>query len=143
MTYKNIKFTDSEVMRSLEALAVKKGLVEPQKKQAAALKTASKKEAKSPSSSVDANIASLCEGLRSKGFDKYADEIESKFFVYKSAEAAYYNVTGETGEDMVNRFHPDGSVALKDVEGDATVETILDQRKLIEEILNKKPTGKL
>jgi len=143
MTYKNIKFTDSEVMRSLETLAVKKGLVEPQNKPTVSVKTASKKEVKSPSSSVDANIASLCEGLRSKGFDKYASEIESKFLTYKSAEAAYYNVTGETGEDMVNRFHPDGSVSLKDVEGDATIETILDQRKLIEEILKKKPTGKL
>jgi hypothetical protein len=140
MTYKNIKFTDSEVMRSLEALSVKKGLIEPQKKQAAPVKKSSKKETRSPSTSLDANIASLCEGLRSKGFDKYADEIESKFFTYKSAEAEYYNVTGETGEDMVNRFHPDGSVELKDVEGDATVETILDQRKLIEEILKKRST---
>lgn len=130
-------------MRSLEKLALEKGLVAPSEDSSVpVVKTASKKELK-PTNNIDADIAALCDGLRAKGFKRYADEVESKFFALKTAESSGYNVILETGEDLVNAFHPEGSVRIKGVEGDATVETILDQRKIIEKIIAKKPTGKL
>jgi hypothetical protein len=54
-----------------------------------------------------------------------------------------YETTKEKGEDLVDAAHPKGSHKLEGVDGDATVETILDQHSKIVDIINKKPTGKL
>lgn len=95
------------------------------------------KKTSNPTDSLDANIAILCEGLRIKGFNRYADEIENKFFALKTAEAKLYGVRKGDAEDLINAAHPDGSVKIKGVAGDATVETIIDQKKIIEDILKK------
>src|SRR4051812_13432544 len=98
MTYKNTKFEDSAVMRSLEKLAVKKGLVKPEELK----KEASAKPAPSfaPTQNVSQNILKLCSGLRSQGFESYANELERKFLTLKQAE------------NMMDIAHPEGSVKL-------------------------------
>ncbi len=127
MTYKNTKFEDSPVMRSLEKLAQKKGLIknDPFKKEASA-----PAPSYVPTENLNQNILKLCSGLRSQGFGRYASELESKFLALKAAE------------NILEEAHPEGSVTLKDMEGDATVEDCADQKKMIEDIIKKTPKGK-
>lgn len=140
MTFKNVKFDDSAVMRSLEKLAVKKGLVQPEtmKKEASAAPKTSLK----PTGDLTQDLLKLCDGLRKAGFSKYADDVETKFVQLKKAESLY-ETSKETGEGFLEDAHPEGSVKLKDMDGDATVETVADIKKKIEELVNKTPKGKL
>lgn len=138
MTYKNIKFEDSPVMRSLEKLAVKKGLVKTEVINKTAV---SKKNSLKPTENLEENILKLCSALRDSGFNKQAVEVETKFFNLKKAEHIY-DTHGETGEDVINQAHPEGSHQMKNVDGDAIIETILDRKKIMENIVSKMPTGK-
>jgi hypothetical protein len=141
MTFKHVKFEDSAVMRSLEKVASQKGLVksDPLKK------TASKQTDLFPTTNLTENILKLCEGLRHQGFNKYADELEDKFVVYKQAAAAtLYETSPEEGKDLVDAAHPKGSHHLEGLDSDeAVIETILDQHLKDTKVVEKKPTGKL
>ncbi len=141
MTYKNVKFDDSAVMRSLEKLAINKGMIKPEeiKKQAAS----KLKLDLTPSSDLSENIMKLCSGLRAGGFNKQAEEIETKFVNLKKAEVALYELTKETGEDVVERAHPDGSHEMKGLDGDATIEDLIDISKQMRQIALKPAKGKL
>lgn len=138
MTFKHGKFEDSATMRSLIKVAEQKGWVtsEPLKK------TASESIDLSPTSSLTENVLKLCAGLRQSGMHKYADEVEKNFFNYKRA-SDIYDVTGEEGKDLVDAAHPDGSHKMEGMEGDAVIETILDQHLKDTEVVEKKPSGKL
>ena len=104
--------------------------------------TLKKIEASKPNEHLTSNLLKLCNGLRAQGLTNYANILESKFMQYKTADA-FYDVSGETGEDVVNTAHPEGSHTMKGVEGDATIETILDRAKKMQEVIKKEPTGKL
>lgn len=93
--------------------------------------------------SFDENILKLCEGLRAKGFDKHAEELENKFVSYKAAANTHlYRVHDEDGEDQVHAAHPDGDAPTND--GDlGDVETIVSKHKKIVDVIQKEPTGKL
>lgn len=139
MTFKHIKFEDSVVMRSLEKLYKEKGLLkeEPLKKEAS-----SKLDLRASSNLME-NILKLCNGLRSYGLDKQANELESNYLSYKKANTLY-ETSKETGEDLINAAHPKGSHKV-DVLGDdlAIVETILDRHLKMIKVVDKVPTGKL
>ena len=101
---------------------------------------------KQEKASLDTNILTLSNKLRSSGFDKYADQLENKFLAVKQAEVHLYKVHEETGEDLVNAAHPDGdNKTIAPTKGSdlGDIETILSRHKKIEDIVNKKPTGKL
>jgi len=141
MTFKHVKFQDSAVMRSLEKVAREKGLVKEQD----LVKTASitKKADLTPSSTLTANLIKLSVGLREAGFDKYADEVETKFMAFKQADTLY-QTSKEKGEDLVEEAHPKGSHKLEGVDADEAVfETILDQHLQNIKMIDKMPTGKL
>lgn len=140
MTFKHGNFGDFVVMRSLEKLAQEKGLVSPEK----AIKTASTKVGLTPSNNFTSNILNLCAGLRASNFHKQADELESKFMIYKKSQTLY-EAFKETGEDLVDLAHPKGSHKLEGVDGgDLTViETIVDQHLKTLKMIDKMPTGKL
>lgn len=139
MTFKHIKFEDSAVMRSLEKLYKEKGLLkeEPIKKEAS-----SKLDLRASSNLME-NILKLCNGLRSYGLDKQANELELNYLSYKKANTLY-ETSKETGEDLVHSAHPKGSHKV-DVLGDdlAVVETILDNHLKMLKVVDKVPTGKL
>ncbi len=142
MTLKHIKFEDSVVMRSLERVAKEKGLV----KDPEINKTASAKKLDlSLSNNLMDNVLKLCAGLRASGFDKYANELEINFLSYKQAtQRTLYETSSETGEDVVNFAHPQGSHKLENVNSDESViETILDKHLKIVNVVNKMPSGKL
>ena len=137
MSFKHNKFEDSEIMRSLEKVAVQKGLVksEPAKEM--------RKEASnnlSATGNLTQDIVKLCSGLRASGFIAQANEIEKNFIMFKQAETLY-QTSKETGKDLVDAAHPDGSHQLKDLKH--KVLTITDRHEVLLDKVNKKPTGKL
>jgi len=127
-------------MRSLEKVAINKGLIQPDVIQ----KTASVKQADyQPTSDLMGNVVKLCQGLRQQGQDKIASELESNFLHYKQAQTMY-DTHGETGEDLIHSAHPKGSYKLDGVKSDeAVVEDILDHHLKMLEVVEKTPTGKL
>lgn len=136
MTFKHINFDDSPVMRSLERMAISK---EPKKE---IEKTASSNKPDfTPTGDFFSNLTKLCSGLRDAGLSKYADELENNYLRYKQAETAY-ETSKETGEDLVDQAHPQGSVRVGDSEY-GEIETIVDQQLRTLKIIDKNPTGKL
>lgn len=138
MTFKHDKLGNSEVMRELEAIAIKKGMMKPLQ----AVKTASVREEFSISDNFNVNVISLCNGLRARGLSKYAEELEGKYLAMKQAEAMY-DVQSKKENELLEMAHPDGSAILKDMAGDNVIETLGDQQKKMIEVLNKEPTGKV
>lgn len=140
MTFKHIPFDESSTMRSFVKVAQDKGWIksEPITKQAAK-KTANLK----PTSNLMENVIKLCDGLREKGFTKYADELETNLLTYKQAQTLY-QVSNETGDDLLGEAHPKGSHKLEDVDSkEAIFEDLLDKHKQIVQVVEKKPSGKL
>ena len=133
MTFKHITFSDSPIMRSLERVAREKGLVKPEslKKEASSFVKKSHKT----SNNLMQDLMTLCAGLRDKGYDDYAEELESHVLAYKFAAQ-------DAGEKMIQNSHPEGSPKL-DVLGDSVVENIIDQHLAMLKVVNKEPTGKL
>lgn len=143
MTYKNIPFDQSSTMRSFANLAMKKGIITPESiTKVASVNKQIVQSKLTPGPNLEENILKLCAALREKGFVKNAVEIEEKFFIMKKA-VYLYDTHGETGDDVINFAHPDGSHQMKDVEGDAMIETIIDKQKAIKNMIAKEPTGKL
>jgi DNA-binding ferritin-like protein len=141
-SHKHTKHWDSELSRSLEKVALAKGLIKPDpiQKQASLDKQTLDL---SPSRDLMNNVFKLCQGLRAEGLIKEASEVETYYLNYKQAQTLYQAHT-ETGEDVVHSAHPKGSHHLVDVSGDeATVEDILDKHKKIVKMIEKTPTGKL
>lgn len=141
MTFKHIKFQDSAIMRSLEKQALNNGSIQPD----IMVKSASTENEVVdlyPSDNLMLDLVKLCAGLRQARLNKHAEEIESKFVQYKRAQTLY-QVSKETGDDLVNAAHPDGSHQLEGVSGDSVIETILDRHQKMLDIVDKKPTGKL
>lgn len=140
----------SEVARSLEKIALEKGLIKPEpvnshKSPTEAFKTAT---ALAPTDNLAENILKLCQGLRTQGFDKYATEIEVKFLQFKQADASglydvWHHGEPQSGEEVLHQAHPDGSHKMVDVDGDAVVEDLLEKQKKIQQVILKTPTGKL
>lgn len=96
----------------------------------------------SEDSSFDENILKLCEGLRNKGFEKHARDLEEKFLNFKKADVHLYRVHDEDGDDLVEFAHPEGDTNMGDDDlGD--VETIVSKHKKIVDVIQKEPTGKL
>lgn len=138
MSFKHAQLQDSIIGRSYVKIAQEKGWVqeEPLKKEASAPDF-------HPTTNLMENILKLCRGLRQSGFDKYAEELESKFVQFKQANC-HYDVSGETGEDLIHAAHPKGSHKLEGVDSDeGTIETVLDQHMKILEKIQKMPHGKL
>ncbi len=143
MTFKHTSFSDSPTMRSLEKVAYSKGWLPEQPKLTKQAEVAPVQDLQ-PSRDLTVNLLKLCGSLRTQGFTKQADEIESKMMTYKQASVALYNVSGETGDDLLGTAHPKGSHKMLDVDSkEATFEDLLDKHMQILKVVEKKPTGKL
>lgn len=142
MSYKHTNFSDSEVFRSFEKLANDKGMIvhDP----LAHIEQLPAKSDLSLSDNLAENVLKLSAGLRAKGFSKYADELESRFLVYKEAKTHLYRAHNEDGEDVVNAAHPDGDVHIADaIDNHGDFHTTLSKHKKILDVIQKEPTGKL
>lgn len=139
MTFKHTKFEDSTTMRSLVKVAQEKGWVKEEPLQ----KTAAPKLDLKPTDNLTQNLVKLCTGLRASGFEKQAEELESKFVQYKKANS-HYEVTNEKGEDLIHDAHPEESHKMEGIDSDeATFEGILDRHVKMMQAVDEKPTGKL
>jgi hypothetical protein len=139
MTFKHTKFEDSVTMRSLTKVAQNKGWI----KEEPVVKTAAPQLDLKPSDDLTVNLLKLCNGLRASGFEKQAEELESKFVGYKRAQSLY-GISNEEGDDLVHAAHPKGSHKLENVDSnEAVFEDILDRHNQFVEVVNKKPIGKL
>lgn len=87
------------------------------------------------SNSLMDNMLKLSNGLREKGLDSYADELESNYLLYASANT--YETKG--AKKIVDDAHPKGSFEYEDVEGEAIFHTVLDTQIKMLEVLSKTP----
>ena len=128
---------ESELLRNFEKVAIKKGIVVPDKIQ----KVASIKESFNPSDDLQKDFNRLITGLRAKGYEEEADSIEDGFFIHKQAEVHLYNAFDTDGEDLLEFAHPDGEFSIGDSEY-GKIETLLTTHKKILDKIMKMPTGK-
>ena len=137
MISKHAGFIDSEVMRELEKQAIAK---EPE--QGGLVKKASANY--EPNHDITEDIIALARGLREQGFPQEARSLESKLFIYKTAETHLYRVFDEDGDDLINFSHSGGDVDIAPAkDGLGKVETIVSQHKKMRDMVAKTPTGKL
>jgi hypothetical protein len=159
MTYKSTKFHQSPVARSLEQLAIQKGLFKAQEAQKAQSEEekAPVKTASAPKSFPEKLLA-LCDGLRAGGFAVYANTLETQFLLMKKAESNLraglvkqadnqlhlYNTHGEEGKDIIEFAHPDKNKKLdKSWDDLGVIENIVEKHEKILDVVNKQPRGKL
>lgn len=157
MTYKSTKFHQSPVARSLEQLAIQKGLFKPQSEEKApVVKIAAVQKAPK---SFPERLLKLCDGLRSQGFVSYANQLETQFLLMKKAESNLrselikqgsdeqvhlYNTHNEEGKDIIEFAHPEKNKKLdKSWDDLGVIENIVERHDKILNVVNKRPKGKL
>jgi hypothetical protein len=138
MTYKNIKFSESDVMKEFEKIALDKKIIQPKIK-----KKASKIEI---SANLDVNICNLINKLSESGNFSLAEEVRSNFLEYKKAqvedaknELKMKKLASEVTNDMKRFYdsaHPEGSVKVDD-DSESVVEDLYDSHDAIMKIVNK------
>lgn len=144
MTFKQSTFDNSPVMREFAKTAQAKGLIKEDPLKKLASKTVEKKIDLKPTSNLTDNVLKLCAGLRSEGMVSYATELETNLLSYKRAQTLYDAHNGETGDDLVDAAHPNGSHKMEGINSDEAVfETILDNQLKMLKTVEKKPSGKL
>lgn len=148
MTYKHISQNESEVMQQFTKLAKEKNLIaeETQLERAArSLRNKPKSLDLSPSNNLNADLLRLCTGLREKGLVAEAGRLEARFRTLTAQNyVRMYGTDGETGEALLEWAHPEGSVEMAEAQDKhGVVEDKIQQHKMIREIVEKEPTGKL
>lgn len=140
MTF-NFKSQDGETLRNLVKNAHDKGIFKEESRISKIMKAAATAKPAvdlTPSDNVQENLLKLCSGLRERGFAAYAAKVEDRIAQLKVADVHMYDVHGETGEDLLEFAHPEGSVEVAEAEGDnGVVEDKLDEQKKLIEIVQK------
>jgi peptidoglycan hydrolase-like protein with peptidoglycan-binding domain len=102
-------------------------------------------------SADDATVASnvvnelvvLADTLENMGAIRAAMVVDKQIMEYKKAIDKLYDVTGETGEQLINSAHPGGGpIVAPAAEEGGKVETVVEEQKKIIDKINKTPTGK-
>ena len=146
MTLKHISFHESEVMRSLERIAVKQGHFDPTSEELLTSAVYKMKAAKQvqPTDNVMSDLLTLASLLRERGYEKQASELESKLGLYKTAETHLYRVHDEDGEDVLNFAHPETAVQMDDRGSPyGKVFSPTEKARIMREVVKKEPSGKL
>ena len=88
-------------------------------------------------------LVALASDLEELGANKVAQVVDKETRRFKKAMDGLYDVTGETGKDLIDEAHPGGGVVIApSQEEGGKVETIIEeQEKNIKKVL-KDPTGK-
>jgi len=88
-------------------------------------------------------LIALANDLDQMGETKIAEAIDKELALYKEAVDKLYDITGETGEQLVGEAHPGGGPTMVPAkEEGGKVETIVEQQKRNLKVVDKKPTGK-
>jgi hypothetical protein len=140
---KQSAFYQSEVLRELERQAVRKGFFDltPEEKVKLAAQAVQGQHSLEPTGDLLRDLTILAQGLRQKGYDKQADDLERKLLLFKSAEATLYHAIDETGEDLLDFAHPEGEFSVGESEL-GRVETTMSAAKKILDVVKKQPQAK-
>ena len=140
MTFKTeIKFDESPILRELEQVAIKRGMIEP----APLVKEAAVEESYASTGDLHEDVLLLVEGLRKKGFEREASDLEDKVNIHRIAETHLYRVIDEDGDDLLDFAHPEGDVEIAPSKsGLGKIWTEQSAKKEFLRVVNKKPTGK-
>jgi len=140
MTFKTvIKFDESPILRELERVAIKRGMLTP----APIVKEAAVEESYASTGDLHEDVLLLVEGLRKKGFEKEASDLEDKANLHRIAETHLYRVIDEDGDDILDFAHPEGDVEIApSSSGLGKIWTEQSAKKEFLRVVNKKPTGK-
>ncbi len=85
----------------------------------------------------------LASKLDSMGEVKAAKVVDKQISIYRKAMSQLYNVSGETGDQLIESAHPGGGNVLFETEDDGgRIETIVEEQKKNIEKAMKTPTGK-
>lgn len=133
---------DSETYRALERHAAKRGFFDTEIVKQAADQAQEVELPLEATGDLLQDLCKLADGLRAKGFDQQANTLERNILIYKSASSNLYDVTGETGDDLLDFAHPEGDVTVVGEGELAKVETQKGTAKKVREIAEKAPTGK-
>lgn len=91
---------------------------------------------------VDEFIA-LANDLDAMGETKTANAVDRELVLYKEAVDKLYDITGETGEQLIGEAHPGGGPTMAPAkEEGGKVETIVEEQKKDLKVVQKQPTGK-
>lgn len=136
MIFKHKLLTDSAVMKEFEKIAISKGMAKAE----VLSKMASDESVNLiPSKDLIIDMLNLAEGLRSKGFEKDAESLESKVLAYKKAETHLYRAIDEDADDMLEFAHPKKNRVKFDAkDGHGEFEDTRTQHDKMVAIVNKK-----
>ena len=97
----------------------------------------------SVTASVIGELISLASDLEEMGEVEAAIAVDKQVGIYKEALDKLYDVTGETGEQLINEAHPGGGPVMAPAKDEGgKVETLLEEHKKMVDKATKKPTGK-
>lgn len=129
MTYKNIKFSESDVMAEFEKIAKTKGLI----KEETIVKKASKDL--DITNSLDVNISKLIMALAESGEAILANELAKKYSSYKKDDILVKRAEKDKMKELYDSAH-DGSVKM-DEDPESVVEDLYDVHDKMLEIANR------
>jgi hypothetical protein len=93
--------------------------------------------------SVINELTSLANDLDSFGEENAAMLVDHQIRSYAAVARKFYNVTKETGDQLIGQAHPGGGPVLVPAEDEGgKVETIVEEHKKMVERSTKQPTGK-
>jgi len=94
--------------------------------------------------SVVNELISLANDLDKLGNEKAAIAVDRQTKLYSEAAGKLYDITGETGDDLINQAHPGGGPTLAPASDEGgKVETIVEEHKKVVDKATKAPTGKV
>lgn len=101
------------------------------------------KELAPKASATIAELLALANDLDDLGETKYAEAVDEHLRLYKAAVDKLYDITGETGEQLIGEAHPGGGPTMAPAkEEGGKVETLVEQQKRDMKVVETKPTGK-
>lgn len=93
---------------------------------------------------INDELISLISNLEKIGEKQAANNVNKQLYIYKQAISELYNVTGETGKDLIDNAHPGGGTTLVPASNEGgKVETIIEEHDKIINNVMKQPTGKV
>lgn len=130
----------SEIFSEFKKVAEEKGLSSSVDK---AVERLQAEKELNPSFDLMQDFYKLTAGLKNAGYVKEAEELETKFFLYKNAQTHLYRVHDEDGDDILEFAHPDGDAKVENAKNNyGDVETLISQHQKTVEVAHKSPTGK-
>lgn len=93
---------------------------------------------------INDELISLISNLEKIGEKQAANNVNKQLVIYKQAINSLYDITGETGKDLIDNAHPGGGTTLVPASNEGgKVETIIEEHDKIINNVMKQPTGKV